>query len=49
MGARRFITNNSRDFGKSINEIEVTCPADLPDPAEPSGPTRAPSAGTRRR
>ena len=32
MGARRFITNNSRDFGKSITEIEVTYPADLPDP-----------------
>ena len=31
-GARRFITNNSRDFGKSITEIEVTYPADLPDP-----------------
>jgi predicted nucleic acid-binding protein len=34
MGARRFITNNSRDFGKSIKEIEVTYPADLADPAE---------------
>ena len=34
MGARRFITANSRDFGKSIKEIEVTYPADLPDPAE---------------
>jgi predicted nucleic acid-binding protein len=33
MGARRFITNNSRDFAKSIKEIEVTYPADLPDPA----------------
>jgi predicted nucleic acid-binding protein len=32
MGARRFITNNSRDFGKSIKEIAVTFPADLPDP-----------------
>ncbi len=32
MGARRFITNNSRDFGKSIEEIEITFPADLPDP-----------------
>ncbi len=31
-GARRFITNNSRDFGKSIEEIEITFPADLPDP-----------------
>jgi len=32
MGARRFITNNSKDFGKSIREIEVTYPVDLPDP-----------------
>jgi predicted nucleic acid-binding protein len=32
MGAHRFITNNSRDFGKSITEIEITFPADLPDP-----------------
>jgi predicted nucleic acid-binding protein len=33
MGAHRFITNNSRDFPQSIKEIEVTYPADLPDPA----------------
>ncbi len=32
MGAHRFITNNSKDFGKSIGEIEVTFPADLPNP-----------------
>jgi predicted nucleic acid-binding protein len=32
MGAHRFITNNSRDFDGSITEIEVTYPADLPDP-----------------
>jgi predicted nucleic acid-binding protein len=32
MGARRFITNNRKDFGKSIREIEITFPADLPDP-----------------
>ena len=32
MGAHRFITNNSGDFGKSISEIEITFPADLPDP-----------------
>jgi hypothetical protein len=32
MGANRFITNNSKDFAKSINEIEVTYPADLPGP-----------------
>lgn len=29
-GARRFITNNSRDFPRSITEIEITYPADLP-------------------
>jgi len=29
MGARRFITNNRRDFGGSIKEIDVTYPADL--------------------
>jgi hypothetical protein len=32
MGAHRFITNNRRDFGKSIKEIAVTYPVDLPDP-----------------
>ena len=32
MGAHRFITNNSRDFDKSIREIDITFPADLPDP-----------------
>jgi len=32
MGARRFITNNSRDFDRSIAEIEITYPSDLPDP-----------------
>ena len=31
MGARRFITNNGKDFPKSIKEIEVTYPADLRD------------------
>ncbi len=31
MGARRFITNNRRDFGGSITEIDVTYPGDLPD------------------
>ena len=29
-GATRFLTNNSSDFPKSIAEIEVTYPADLP-------------------
>lgn len=31
-GADRFITNNSSDFTRSITEIAVTYPADLPDP-----------------
>ncbi len=30
-GADRFVTNNKRDFSKSITEIEVTYPEDLPD------------------
>jgi predicted nucleic acid-binding protein len=30
-GADRFLTNNSRDFPKTIAEIDVTYPADLPD------------------
>jgi len=33
MGARRFITNNKRDFGADIEEIDVTYPDALPDPA----------------
>lgn len=33
-GADRFITNNKRDFGRSIDEVVITYPADLPDPAE---------------
>ena len=31
-GAHRFITNNSKDFGPFIKEIDVTFPADLPGP-----------------
>ncbi|MGI8678037.1 MAG: type II toxin-antitoxin system VapC family toxin [Jatrophihabitans sp.] len=31
-GADRFITNNQRDFGKTINEVDIVYPADLPDP-----------------
>lgn len=38
-GAERFITNNSSDFTNAITEIEVTYPADLPDPAG-AGTTR---------
>lgn len=33
-GGDRFLTNNRRDFPKSITEIDVTYPDDLPDPAE---------------
>jgi predicted nucleic acid-binding protein len=32
MGAHRFITNNKNDFDPSIKEIDITFPADLPDP-----------------
>ena len=32
MGADRFITNNHRDFPKTITELRVTYPADLTDP-----------------
>jgi predicted nucleic acid-binding protein len=31
LGAGRFITNNKRDFPRSIDEVQVTYPADLPD------------------
>jgi predicted nucleic acid-binding protein len=31
-GAERFITNNSSDFSKSITEVEVTYPVELPEP-----------------
>jgi hypothetical protein len=31
MGAKRFITNNSRDFPPTISEVDVTYPADLPE------------------
>jgi predicted nucleic acid-binding protein len=34
IGASRFITSNQRDFPATIREIEVTYPADLPEPAE---------------
>jgi hypothetical protein len=30
-GADRFITNNARDFPRTISEIDITCPADLPE------------------
>jgi predicted nucleic acid-binding protein len=31
-GADRFITNNQKDFPKSIAEIDITYPEDLPEP-----------------
>jgi predicted nucleic acid-binding protein len=37
MGARRFITNNGRDFPASIKEIDITFPADLPETGLPEG------------
>lgn len=33
MGAERFITDNRRDFGPDIKEIDITYPDVLPDPA----------------
>ncbi len=43
VGADRFITNNERDFPKAIAEIDVTYPADLPEPVPPRGGARRPS------
>lgn len=37
-GADRFLTNNRADFPKTIAEVDVTYPDDLPDP----GPRRRP-------
>ena len=38
MGAGRFITNNRRDFGADIKEIDVTYPDALSDPGpDPAG------------
>lgn len=34
MGADRFITNNQRDFPRTIREVDVTYPADLPEPSD---------------
>lgn len=31
-GADRFLTNNRKDFPRSIAEVEVTYPDDLPEP-----------------
>ncbi|HWG60757.1 MAG TPA: PIN domain-containing protein [Streptosporangiaceae bacterium] len=32
LGADRFITNNQRDFPTAVTEIQITYPANLPDP-----------------
>ena len=34
-GADRFLTNNRSDFAKSIEEIDITYPDELPDPPHP--------------
>ena len=31
-GATRFLTNNTDDFPRSISELDITYPADLPEP-----------------
>ena len=46
LGAQRFITNNRRDFGPHITEIDVTYPDALPGPILPE-PT-LPGPGPRR-
>jgi predicted nucleic acid-binding protein len=43
VGADRFITNDQRDFPKSITEIDVTYPTDLPEPVGPQWGGRRPS------
>jgi predicted nucleic acid-binding protein len=40
VGADRFITGNTRDFGRDIAEVTITYPDDLPDPGPPA-PTTA--------
>ncbi len=37
IGADRFITSNRGDFPSTITELEVTYPADLPDPGDDLG------------
>lgn len=36
-GADRFITNNRRDFPRSVTDVDVTYPADLPEAPPPAG------------
>jgi predicted nucleic acid-binding protein len=46
MGADRFITNNKRDFGAQIEEIDITFPDALPDPpTQASGAEQARAGG----
>lgn len=42
MGADRFITNNKRDFGTGITEIDIIHPDELPD-REPPDDSDVPS------
>lgn len=35
VGADRFVTNNRAGFPRTITEVEVVYPADLPDPGDP--------------
>jgi predicted nucleic acid-binding protein len=39
--ADRFITNNRKDFPRSIEEIKITYPDDLPDPDSPDATDEA--------
>lgn len=34
VGAERFLTNNQRDFPKTISEVAITYPTDLPEPPD---------------
>ena len=38
-GADRFVTNNRSDFPATIDEIDITYPADLPDPGTSTQPS----------
>ncbi len=40
--ADRFLTNNRRDFPRTISEIDIVYPEDLPDPGEPRSAADSP-------
>jgi predicted nucleic acid-binding protein len=46
IGADRFITNNQGDFPPTITELQVTYPADLPEPG--GDPGRPPTVAARK-